>query len=104
MSTARIRRDQATRAVTVHAPAKAVWPWIVQIGQDRAGFYSYDVLENLFGAKMPSVDEIVPEWQHRTVGDTVWLSTPDSHGGNARMIVGWLELERAMVLDHAGGR
>ncbi len=90
--------NQATRAVTIQAPASAVWPWIVQIGQDRAGFYSYDFLENLVGAKMPAVERIVPEWQHRAVGDTVWLATPENHGGKARMMVGWLEPERAMVL------
>jgi hypothetical protein len=39
----------ATRAVTVHAGADGVWPWIAQLGQGRGGFYSYDVLENLVG-------------------------------------------------------
>src|SRR6266511_5232410 len=36
----------ATRAITVHAPAERVWPWIAQLGQGRGGFYSYDALEN----------------------------------------------------------
>ena len=38
---------QQTRAIGIDAPAERVWPWLAQIGQDRAGFYSYDVLENL---------------------------------------------------------
>ena len=42
----------ATRAITVDAPADAVWPWLVQLGQGRGGFYSYDWLENL----VPHVD------------------------------------------------
>jgi hypothetical protein len=42
--------SMATRAVTIHAPAEEVWPWIAQIGQDRGGFYSYSWLENLVGA------------------------------------------------------
>jgi hypothetical protein len=62
-----------TRAVTVDAPPAAVWPWIAQIGQDRGGFYSYTWLENLAGCHMHNADRVHPEWQHRTVGDTVLL-------------------------------
>jgi hypothetical protein len=58
-----------TRAVTVHAPAEEVWRWLVQIGQDRGGFYSYDWLENLAGCHIHSADEVREEWQHRTAGD-----------------------------------
>ena len=58
-----------TRAVTVHAPAEEVWRWLVQIGQDRGGFYSYDWLENLAGCDIHSADEIHEEWQHREPGD-----------------------------------
>jgi hypothetical protein len=53
----------ATRAVTVRAAVADVWPWIAQLGQGRAGFYSYDFLENLVGCKIHSADQIVPEWQ-----------------------------------------
>jgi hypothetical protein len=45
----------------------------VQLGQHRAGFYSYTWLENLAGAKMRNAGRIVPEWQHIEVGDHVWL-------------------------------
>jgi hypothetical protein len=62
-----------TRAVTIDAPPAAVWPWIAQIGQDRGGFYSYTWLENLAGCQMRNADRVHPEWQHRTVGDTVLL-------------------------------
>jgi hypothetical protein len=58
-----------TRAVTVHAPAEEVWRWLVQLGQDRGGFYSYDWLENLAGCHVHSADEIREEWQDRKVGD-----------------------------------
>jgi hypothetical protein len=37
----------ATRAIAIDAPPERVWPWVVQIGQGRGGFYSYDMLENL---------------------------------------------------------
>jgi hypothetical protein len=42
----------ATRAVTIHAAPGVTWPWIVQLGQDRGGYYSYSWLENLFGCEM----------------------------------------------------
>jgi hypothetical protein len=63
----------ATRAVTVHAAADDVWPWIAQLGQGRAGFYSYDFLENMVGCNIHSADRIVAEWQVIEVGDQVNL-------------------------------
>jgi hypothetical protein len=48
-----------------------VWPWIVQLGADRGGFYTYDRLENLFGLDIHSADDIVDEWQDLGVGDVV---------------------------------
>lgn len=62
-----------TRAVTIAAPPKEVWPWLVQMGQGRGGLYSYDVLENLIGCDIHSADQIVQEWQHVTVGDSFRL-------------------------------
>jgi hypothetical protein len=58
----------ATRAITVHAPASQVWPWIAQLGQGRGGFYSYDFLENLAGCDIHSADRIIPEWQDVKIG------------------------------------
>ncbi|MGE4176192.1 MAG: hypothetical protein AB7G65_10085 [Thermoleophilia bacterium] len=54
-----------THAVIVDAPAEAVWPWIAQIGADRAGFYSYTWLENLAGCGVRDAERIHPEWQAR---------------------------------------
>jgi hypothetical protein len=59
----------ATRAISVEATPEEVWPWIAQLGQGRAGFYSYDVFENLVGCDIASADRIVPQWQDVTVGD-----------------------------------
>ncbi len=64
---------QHTRAVAIAAPADEVWPWLAQIGQDRAGFYSYTWLENLVGCQMRNADRIHPEWQERVRGDTLLL-------------------------------
>ena len=69
-----------TRAVTVEASAERVWPWLVQIGQDRGGMYSYEWLENLFGLDIHNADEIRPEWQRLAPGDAVWLVPPGALG------------------------
>jgi hypothetical protein len=66
---------QNTRAITVHAPIDDVWGWLVQIGQDRAGFYSYTWLENLVGAEMHNASSVRPAWQRRAAGDSVWLAS-----------------------------
>ena len=58
-----------THAVTIDAPPSAVWPWLLQMGPGRAGAYTYDWIENLFGLNMHSADRIVPEWQHMAPGD-----------------------------------
>lgn len=60
-----------TRAITIDAPVEQVWPWLVQFGQGRGGFYSYDALENLVGCGIHSVDEILAEHQQLAVGDLI---------------------------------
>lgn len=52
-----------THGVEIEAPAEAVWPWVAQIGADRAGFYSYQWLENLVGCAVNNAERIHPEWQ-----------------------------------------
>ena len=64
---------EATHAITINAPVEEVWPWLVQIGQDKGGFYSYTWLENMVGCHMRNADRIVPEFQQLSVGDTVRL-------------------------------
>jgi hypothetical protein len=93
-------------AVTVRAPADSVWPWLVQIGQDRAGFYSYDRLEQLIGDDVHNADRIHPEWQDRKVGDLVRATQPDYLGGRFGSSLGWHVVEvaagRAVVLEQWG--
>ncbi|SRR6266700_5646174 len=67
----------ATRAITVSARPEEVWPWLVQIGFGRAGWYSYDLLDNL-GRR--SVEQIVPELQHSEPGDLVPIGPGKSSG------------------------
>lgn len=67
-----------TRAITVAGPPDKVWPWLVQIGQGRGGFYSYDGLENLIGCDIHSTDRILPEHQQLGTGDII-RSGQDRH-------------------------
>jgi hypothetical protein len=60
-----------THAITIHAPANKVWPWGVQIGQGRGGFYSYDWLENLFGLDIHNANTILTEHQLLKPGDFI---------------------------------
>ena len=67
----------ATRAVTIHAPAQNIYPWIVQMGVTRAGWYSYDLLDNL-GRR--SAESLLPEHQNIQIGDLIPIS-PDGKQG-----------------------
>ena len=89
---------ETTRAVTIHAPVDAVWPWLAQMGQGRGGFYSYDWLENLLGLDIHSADRIVPAWQEVKVGDPVRMAPPDRFDGNARLEIARIDPGRALVL------
>jgi hypothetical protein len=59
-----------TKAIAIHAPPDRVWPWLVQMGSGRAGTYTYDWIENLFGLDMHSANVILPQFQDMQVGDT----------------------------------
>ena len=61
----------ATRAVTVNAPPERIWPWLVQMGYRKAGFYSWDILDN---DGIPSAERIIPEYQTLKVGDLMPLT------------------------------
>ena len=81
----------STRAIDIDAPAKAIWPWIAQMGPaPRGGAYTYDWIENLLGLDMHSVDNVLPEFQHPEVGDTI------GYGAN-RMRVERVEPEHVLA-------
>jgi hypothetical protein len=67
----------ATRAISIAAPPEEVWPWLVQVGVTRAGWYSYDILDNL---GHHSARHIIPELQNLAVGDVIPMS-PDGKQG-----------------------
>lgn len=88
---------RATRAITIHAPVTQVWKWLVQVGQDRGGTYSYNWLENLFGADMRNAETILPKFQTLHEGDTIWMGSKAHFGGRAYIVVETVEPERAVV-------
>jgi hypothetical protein len=67
----------ATRAVTVEAGPEEIWPWIVQMGFGRGGWYSYDWLDNL---GRPSAERIVPEWQQIQEGSYIPMGPGENQG------------------------
>ena len=86
----------ATRAITLEAPPEQVWPWLVQMGLTRAGWYSYDLLDNL---GRPSARHIVPELQGLAPGDIV----PMSPNGKQGMKVLSVDAPASMVWGDPGG-
>lgn len=80
-----------TMAITIEAPPSAVWPWLVQMGMGRGGWYSWDRLDN---AGQHSAEAIVPQWQHLEVGDRL-VSVA---GGKAWFDVVHIEPERALCV------
>jgi hypothetical protein len=84
----------STRALTIHASPEQIWPWLVQIGRGRAGWYSYDFIDN---PGRRSADTILPEYQHLEVGDYV----PTGIGRGFRVI--HLEPPLFLVLELAPG-
>ena len=83
-----------TTAITISAPPEDIWPWLVQIGYQRGGLYSYDWLDRLFGyLDRPSATRILYEFQHLAVGDEIPL------GRGPSWPVAVIEPGRALVLD-----
>jgi len=86
-----------TRAVTIHASAASIWPWLIQMGQDRAGFYTHNWVERALHSGIPDTSLIRPDWQQLEVGDLV--RTNHDIGGKP---MGWpvaaIEPGRSLVL------
>jgi len=65
----------ATRAITINGTPEEIWPWLIQMGYGRAGFYGYDILENIGSPQgLRSAEHILPEFQDFEVGDEVPIS------------------------------
>jgi len=81
----------STMAATLPAPPERIWPWLVQMGYDRAGWYSWDKLDH---SGKPSADRIVPQWQNLHQGQRL---NSMAHGRD-QMTVAVLEPGRTLVL------
>jgi hypothetical protein len=90
-------RWEYTHAITINAPADEVWRWVVQIGQGRGGFYSYEGLENLVGCEIYNADHIMPEYQNLKVGDEIKL-----HPNAPALPVGAVEPGRYLLIGDKG--
>jgi len=83
-------------AVTIDAPPAAVWPWLVQMGWGRAGWYTPRWVDRLlFPANGPSADRLVPDLQHLEVGDVIPDGPPEAECG---FVVSELRPNHALVL------
>jgi hypothetical protein len=91
--------SQTTMAITIDAPPENVWPWLVQMGVDRAGLYSLLWVENgLFRLGVKNADRIHPEWQHLKVDDIIAFMPEGYPGGRRGPVVTEFSPGRALVL------
>jgi hypothetical protein len=85
---------RSTRAITIHARPEAVWPWLVQVGCGRAGFYSHDLLDNL---ARPSATTILPAFQHLEVGQWVPMSPSATPTERTALQVRSFDIDRRLL-------
>jgi hypothetical protein len=83
-----------TRAISIAASADHVFAWVSQLGQSRAGFYSYELLEDLAGCEMPTRSDLDPALQRWEPGDKLWMYPPDKLDG----------MGHATLLEYQPGR
>ena len=89
-----------TRAITIQATPAAIYPWLAQMGQGKAGLYSIEFLENLVGMDFKNADTIHPEWQNIQIGDPVRMG-PDGKAPPP-YVVAQIYPNQALILGHKG--
>ena len=89
----------STRTITIDADPAAVWPWLVQVGCGRAGFYSNDLLDNL---ARPSATTIVPELQHLEIGQWIPMSPSSTPTDKTALLVASFEVGSWMLWTKPG--
>jgi hypothetical protein len=91
-------KTENTMAITIHAAPSAIWPWLVQMGQGRGGFYTHEWVENVLGADIHNADHIISAWQGLKTGDTVRLTSDPYFGQPGQfMTVAEIQPERTLV-------
>jgi hypothetical protein len=88
----------ANRAITIQAKPEQIYPWLLQIGSDKGGWYSYDWLETAFNCPNTNADRVHPEWQGLAVGDEV-LMCPGEFAPPP-YVVAQLHPNQALVMGH----
>lgn len=93
----------STRAILIDAPRSEVWKWLIQLGADRGGFYSYDFIEEAMGYKMRHSDSIKPEFKEIRVGEAVRGSIDEKSSiipYNFKVL--YVKPEQTLVLENWG--
>jgi hypothetical protein len=92
-------RTQVTRAVAIDAPPEVIWPWLMQMGVDRAGLYTYTWFENgVLRLDVTNADKIVPRWQDLKIGDIVAYTPEDYPTGRTGPLVIAMEPKHALIM------
>jgi hypothetical protein len=86
------------RAVTINAAPEQIYPWILQLGADKGGMYSYTWLEGLINCPQVNADRIHPEWQGLKIGDMVKMCPKDP--APPPYVVAMIEPNHAVVMGH----
>ena len=86
------------RAITIEAAPEDVYPWLVQMGADKGGFYSYTLLESIAFCPMKNADRIHPDWQNLQPGDVVKMCPKDA--APPPYIVAQVTPSSSLVLGH----
>ena len=86
------------RAVTINATPEQIYPWLVQLGAEKGGLYSYTMLEGLVGCHLVNADRIHPEWQDLHVGDPMKMC-PGTFGPPP-YIIAQIVPNQAIVMGH----
>jgi len=86
---------EVTRAIAIQAPPEKIWAWLVQIGQEKGGLYTYQHLENLAGCRITNARHIEPQWQDPRPGDTVRLGPK----GYPLFRITSVDLNRSLVMQ-----
>jgi hypothetical protein len=88
-------KGRTTHAITIDAAAEDVWPWLIQMGYHRAGWYTYPWVDRyVWHVDNPSAAQVIPELQHLSVGDIV----PDGEPGTAFYRIAVSDPPHALVL------
>ena len=91
-------KEMVTRGITINAPPEAIYPWLLQIGAEKGGFYSYSWLEAMLFCRITNTDQINPEWQDLKPGDLVKMCP--GNFGPPPYLVAAIEPKHALVLGH----